>query len=76
MVICVRLNPDEVRKLERLSKREGIENRSEVLRLLVLREYSRSAVGRSAIKGAEYATAFRNGRPRQSVMQFVPSGKV
>lgn len=64
-IVTIRLQPREVEMLDRvrISKDEGERNRSEILRLLLHREYGRRTNGRSVVAGNAIASDMRNGRP-------------
>lgn len=65
MIITLRLQADEVAALEKIcqSKVRGDLNRSEMLRLLIRREYQRRFGGGGGVGGHEYSTECRQGRP-------------
>ena len=63
-IVCIRLTSAEMAALNYMAAREstGIENRSEFIRLLIMREWKKSE-GLAKPRIREIATAFRNGRP-------------
>lgn len=65
-VITLRLNSDELSMLDAVtrSKDRGDINRSEMLRLLIRREFLRRTEGTSKVQASSYSSEFRNGRPR------------
>jgi hypothetical protein len=74
MRITIRLSAGEYEEAVKMAHRErtGCENISEFIRLLLARERKKSA-GLAKPKGRDYATAFRNGRPRNKA-QKPPDG--
>lgn len=67
-IIHVRLTAEEVAALDHCCKSEdGDRNRSELLRLLILREFKRRTTGRSVVEDREVSSEWRVGRPRKSV---------
>lgn len=66
-LVTLRLNSDEATMLDAISKSKdrGDMNRSEMLRLLIRREFSRRTQGTSKVAPSEYSSEFRNGRPRR-----------
>lgn len=64
-IVAVRLGPDELDMLAKvkLSEVRGDLNNSEMVRLLVRREYERR-FGGGQVKAAQYSSAFRVGRPK------------
>jgi hypothetical protein len=65
--ICFRVNNLELERLTKLtaSERRCVENRDELLRLLIHREYNR-AKGLPKPEPKDYQTAFRIGRPKEA----------
>jgi len=59
----VRLTPSEMNHLQVLAKRSNL-NCSELIRLLLLREWKRRTTGQSAVLSSEYLTDARTGRRR------------
>lgn len=66
-IIPTRLTDEELTMLDAIcrSKDRGDINRSEMLRLLIRREFTRRTEGTSKIRSADYCSEFRNGRPRR-----------
>lgn len=68
-ILNVRLNQQEVSMLEHLlsarSHMSSRKNASELVRLLIRREYSRRTVGKSVVETGEYSTDARLGRRRR-----------
>ncbi len=64
-VVPVRLKAEELRMLDAIRGSDILltANRSEVIRLLIRREWGRRNGGSSVVKGSEVATDFRTGRP-------------
>lgn len=64
-IVMVRFQPDELRMLDMVaeSKERGDYNRSEIIRLLVRREFNRRTTGTSKVAHQDVATDFRIGRP-------------
>lgn len=61
----VRLNTEELAMLDHVaeSKERGDYNRSEIIRLLIRREFNRRTTGSSKVDHSDVATDFRIGRP-------------
>lgn len=65
-MIPLRLKPEEVEMLDKICRSEGgSRNRSELLRLLIHREYGRRTRGRSTVAESAVSSEWRNGRPSE-----------
>lgn len=65
--IPFRVKDDEAEMLDTICKSEsnGTLKRSEMIRLLIHREYKRRTTGKSVVKASEYSSDFRIGKPRK-----------
>lgn len=66
-ILSVRLRDDELKALDHLAGLEGKRgtiSRSEMIRFLILQARSKSLHSAAPIKAAEWASDFRNGRPK------------
>jgi hypothetical protein len=61
--LALRLKPDEWEMLAHVCNGEVKRNPSEMMRLLLHREYYRRTTGKSIVPDGTIATEFRNGRP-------------
>jgi len=63
----VRLRAEELAALDALGGSDILiaPNRSEIIRLLILREFRRRTTGRSVVTNTEVASDHREGRPRR-----------
>lgn len=66
-IVSVRLNDPELQMLDKIvaSDTRGRLTRSEMIRLLIHREYNRRTAGTSKTEPALYQSDFRSGRPRK-----------
>lgn len=62
-ILHLRLQPDEWEMLSHVCGGEVKRNKSEMIRLLLHREYYRRTTGKSVVPDGNIATEFRNGRP-------------
>jgi hypothetical protein len=60
----IRLRPDEWEMLTRVCEGEVKRNPSEMMRLLLQREFYRRTTGKSVVPESAVCTEFRDGRPR------------
>lgn len=70
-IVPARLRDDELMMLDYCRNADGRSNvvatlnRSELIRLLILREYKRRTTQKSVVASKEYSTDFRTGQPRK-----------
>jgi hypothetical protein len=66
-IVRVRLKDGEFQQMQQMcnSDERGKLNPSELIRLLLLREWKRRTTGKSAVSNNEIASDMRTGRPRE-----------